>query len=101
MANNYQIGDSVYTSALHELYTLSTDTWAFVDPDSGYPKITITDPSGVVKVDAVSMDKQATGKFDHTYPLVAGLTKGWWSLVIDISNGGNPDKLILGFTLGD
>jgi hypothetical protein len=84
-------GDSPYIKVVHKVYTFSTDTWANADPDATYPKITITDSAGTKQVDAVSMTKRATGKFDYTYTLVAGAALGTWTGYIQVLNGTYPD----------
>lgn len=91
----YQFGDTAYITVEHQTYTLGTDTWALADPDSGFPKITIRDPNGLVKVDAASMSKMATGKFEYLYILasVAKVWTGW----IDVENGNYPDREFISF----
>lgn len=93
----YQPGDSVYISVVHQTYTLATDTWAEADPDTGYPKITIIDPSGTTKVDAQTMTQRATGKFDYSYELPTSPTAGWWRGYVDVANAGAPDRQYFGF----
>lgn len=89
--------DSVYVTVLHETYTLSTDTWAAADADTGYPKITITDPAGTVKVSAVGMTKRATGKYEYLYELTSTDVLGTWIIFILTENGGYSDKVYRSF----
>lgn len=84
--------DTVYTRCKHETYNFSTELWSLADPDAGYPKITITDTAGTVKVNAVSMTKISTGKFEHRYQLAADAAKGVWTGVVETANGGYTDK---------
>lgn len=95
----YQIGDTAYIVLKHQTYTLATDTWAYVDPDSGYPKITIIDPNNVAKVVASFMTKKATGKFQYQYIIPADSVLGWWKGYIDVMNDSYPDRGYFGFLL--
>jgi uncharacterized protein YfaS (alpha-2-macroglobulin family) len=88
----YTEGDSVFVTLVHQTYTLSTDTWADADPDTTYPKITITDPDGTVKVTAATMTKDATGKYEYQYELPASPTVGTWTGYIDVENGTYPNR---------
>ena len=88
----YEGGDTPFITCDHETYNFGTNIWALADPDSGYPKITILDKDGVNKVDAVTMDKVATGKFSYPYTLGLTPVKGWWKGYIDVENGSYPDR---------
>ena len=100
MGKQLQIGDSVYIPVIHEVYTLSTNTWAEADPDAGYPTITITDPDGTVKVDAQAMTKKATGKFEYEYTIPAG-GQGEWTGYVDVKNSTMPKRQRFTFTVED
>ena len=88
----YDKGDSVYTKLLHSTYDLATDAWSLADPDSGYPKITINDSAGSVKVSAAQMTKVATGKYEYLYQLAGDAAVGVWTGYIETSNGTYLDK---------
>jgi len=91
-----QIGDSVYMAVVHETYTLSTNAWANADPDSGFPKITIIDPASVTKVNAASMTKKATGKYDYQYTIPAA-SAGQWTGYVDAENENYPSREYFSF----
>lgn len=93
----YSRGDTAYFSIIHEVYTLTTNTWAAGDPDATFPKITITDPGGTTKVDAASMTKRATGKFDYSYEIASDAVLGTWTGYIQVENGTYPDKEYFSF----
>lgn len=88
----YDKGDSVYTKLIHKIYDLETDTWSLADPDSGYPKITIKDSQGTVKVNAAQMTKVDTGKYEHLYQLAGDAAVGTWNGHIETSNSTFKDK---------
>jgi uncharacterized protein YfaS (alpha-2-macroglobulin family) len=71
---------------------LSTETWANTDCDATFPKITITDPAGTVKVNAASMTKKATGKYEYLYTIPATPVVGTWVCIVDVENGTYPDR---------
>ncbi|MCK9601886.1 MAG: hypothetical protein M0R06_22770 [Sphaerochaeta sp.] len=100
MGKQLQVGDSVYIPVVHETYTLSTNTWAEADPDAGYPKITITDPDGTVKVEATGMTKKATGKFEYEYTIPAG-GQGEWTGYVDVLNSTKPNRQYFTFRVED
>ena len=92
MSKIYQNGDSVYIAcAPHESYSLATNTWTTVDPDTGYPVVTIIDPSGTTKIDAAAMTKVATGKFAYEYELPAD-SDGQWRGYMDWEYGSYPHR---------
>ena len=93
----YEGGDTPFITCTHETYDFGTNSWALTDADSGYPKITILDKDGVKKVDAVTMDKVATGKFSYLYTLGLTPVKGWWKGYIDVKNESYPDREWFGF----
>ena len=88
----YDKGDSVYTRLLHKTYDFATDAWSLADPDSGYPKITIKDSDGVLKVSAVQMSKVDTGKYEHLYQLASDAATGTWAGDIETCNSTFKDK---------
>lgn len=96
MSKKLQVGDSVYVAVVHETYTLSTNTWAEADADSTFPKITIIDPDGTTKVDATSMTKKATGKYEYEYEIPSG-GEGQWTGYVDTENDENPNREYFGF----
>lgn len=49
----------------------------YTDPTSGI-YVTITNPSGTVKVDNVAMTKITTGKYQYYYRSAADDVLGWW-----------------------
>ena len=92
MGKIYQNGDSVYLACVpHESYSLDSNTWTAVDPDTGYPVVTIIDPDGDTKVNAAAMAKVATGKFDYEYTLPSS-SEGQWRGYIDWKYGGYPHR---------
>lgn len=96
----YDKGDSVYTKLIHKTYDFATDAWSLADPDSGYPKITIKDSQGSVKVNAAQMTKVATGKYEHLYQLAGDAVVGIWTGYIETSNGTFLDKQHFIFEVG-
>jgi hypothetical protein len=88
----YQRGDSPYIKVQNKTYSYATDTWSLANADSGYPKITITDSLGVVKVNGVGMSAVITGKYEYQYQLAADAALGKWSISIQTSNGSYLDK---------
>lgn len=96
MGKKLQVGDSIYIPVVHETYTLSTNTWAETDPDTGFPKITIIDPDGKTKVDAQAMTPRATGKFDYQYEIPSG-GEGLWRGYVDVENGGYANREFFSF----
>jgi len=100
MGKNFQVGDTVYLACIHETYTLSTNTWAEADPDSGFPLITIIDPDGTTQVDGVAMSKRATGKFDYEYTIPAD-GEGLWRGYVDVEVGGYPNRQYFTFKVED
>uniref|UniRef100_A0A6M3KHB5 Uncharacterized protein n=1 Tax=viral metagenome TaxID=1070528 RepID=A0A6M3KHB5_9ZZZZ len=100
MGNMFQIGDSVYIPVVHEVYTLSTNSWSESDADAGYPKITIISPDNVTKVDAQAMTKKATGKFEYEYTIPAA-GQGEWTGFIDVLNSTKPNRQYFTFKVED
>jgi hypothetical protein len=94
----YDKGDSPFITLRNQVYTFATDTWADADADSNYPKITITDPAGVVKVNDASMtDTGTAGKYTYIYQLATDATPGRWTGVIRTCNSGYYDYEKFGF----
>jgi hypothetical protein len=93
----YEGGDTPFITCDHEIYDFTTDAWALTNPDAGFPKITLMDKNGVKKVDAVTMDAGATGKFSYLYTIGLTPVKGWWKGYIDVENGTYPDREWFGF----
>ena len=54
------------------------------DCDSGYPKITLWDPSGVVMVDAATMSKTTTGEYTYQPAITTGYPKGSWPWKVEL-----------------
>ena len=100
MGKQLQVGDSVYIPVVHETYTLATNVWAEVDPDAGYPKITIVDPDGTPTITATGMTKKATGKFEYEYTIPAG-GQGEWTGYVDVLNSTKPNRQYFTFTVED
>ena len=92
MKNAYDRPDTVFLTIEHETYNFATNTWTLADPDTGFPKVTIIDPKGTAQETAVTMDKDATGKFQHLYEILVAAEPGWWNGYIDVENGGFPDR---------
>ena len=93
----YQEGDSPYIIIKHYTFDLATEVWTLANPDANFPKITIADKNGVVKVDAVTIAPTATGTFGYWYELPASPALGWWRGFIDVENSGYPDREHFGF----
>jgi 2-oxoglutarate dehydrogenase complex dehydrogenase (E1) component-like enzyme len=93
----YDKNDTVYIKCIHKTYTFVTDIWVETDPDASYPKITILDPAGTVKVAAAIMSKKAVGKFEYLYTVELTSLAGWWTGYIDVANGAYPDRQPFGF----
>lgn len=88
----YDKGDSVYTRLIHKTYDFATDAWSLADPDSGYPKITIKDSAGTVKINAIQMSKVDTGKYEHLYQLAGDALAGTWAGYVETCNSTFKDK---------
>jgi len=56
----YQEGDSVFLTCLHETYDFDGDAWTAANPDSGFPKVTITDPDSTIRVSAIAVSASAS-----------------------------------------
>ena len=56
--------------------------------DTGYPKVTVWDPAGVVVVDAVAMANTTAGEYIYQPALIAGHPKGTWPWRIELRTGG-------------
>lgn len=70
------------------------DAGALVSPTTSI-KVTITDPDGTVKVNAVAMTLIAAGEYvggyDYYYKTDTTLVKGWWPGEVVIIDGVTPD----------
>lgn len=66
--------------------------WEGVDtsPDNGV-KITLTNPKGIVKVDAQAMTEKASGKFVYYYTTPADDETGWWHFFCKSQDGTGDD----------
>jgi uncharacterized protein YfaS (alpha-2-macroglobulin family) len=95
----FTYGDSAYFPFINEFYTLSTDTWKATDADATYPKITIIDPDSTTKVDAATMTKKATGKYEYSYIIPVTPVLGTWTGYIDTMNEGYPDRKYFSLTI--
>lgn len=76
-------------------YNWGTET--LVDCDDGYPKITITDPSGNTVVNAVAMTKVDDGTYRYGYTLAADAARGWWNVLIHAQTDALPTIVYDGF----
>lgn len=56
----YQYGDTPLITSLHETYDFDTDTWTAVNPDSGYPKVTIADSNDVIRLSSIAVTSSLT-----------------------------------------
>lgn len=56
----FQYGDTVLVTCLHETYDFDNDVWTVVNPDTGYPKVTIIDPDGVIRISAIKVSDSST-----------------------------------------
>lgn len=95
----YNRADTVYVACTHQTYNLSTDAWTTADADDNYPKITITDPAGTVKVNGTSMTKITTGKYESRYELASDATQGEWSGFVETSNNEYTDRKYFSFAV--
>lgn len=87
----YNLGDTVLVLCYHELYNTGTEEWSYADPDTGFPKVSFTDPKGVEQLAPMLMTQDATGKFHYLYELPSDAEKGWWRIYVQVENGGYPD----------
>ena len=94
---NFDKGDSPFTTLEHSTYNFATKVWTLANADTGYPKITITDPDGAVKINGVAMTNVGTGLYTHEYQLDPTAKEGWWPCVIQTSNSGFLDYKKFGF----
>jgi hypothetical protein len=60
-----------------EIWAYFERNGAYTTPDQGV-KITITDPTGIKKVDAAAMTESATGKWVYYYTPASDAELGWW-----------------------
>jgi len=76
----HHTGDTVTVYAAVTKVDLGTKAFSASNCDSGYPKLTISDPDGVAKVSDQEMTliSGSTGEYFWTYQLVSP-TKGDWS----------------------
>ena len=93
----YDRGDTFYRPVTHQTYSAATDTWTTADPDVGFPKITITDPDGSVKVDNIKMDPVATGIFEYRYEIPSDAVTGKWVVTYKWENNEYPDQTTINF----
>ena len=97
MKNAYDRPDTLFLTLEHKTYNFVDDTWSYADPDTGFPQITIIDPKGVTKIPVdpetpEEMNRDATGKWQFLYEILATAEPGWWKGHIDVENGGYPDR---------
>jgi len=52
--------------------------------DTGYPKITLWDPAGVVMVNAVAMSNIADGEYIYQPAITTGHPKGTWPWKVEL-----------------
>ena len=93
----YDRSDTVFITCLHETYDYATATWTEADPDTGFPKVTIIDPTEEKKVDAIAMSKVATGKFQYLYEIAVDAEPKYWKGYIDVENGEYPTREYFSF----
>jgi len=95
----YNKADTVAVFAENKTYNFTTEVWTTGDADANYPKITITDPDGTVKVDAASMTKDTTGKYEYLYQLATDASKGEWIGYVQTANNSKTDKKYFSFAV--
>ena len=89
----YHRGQTVYM-----YYQNYTNADVLTDCDSGYPKITLTDPSGNDVVEEQEMASTGTGesKYD-SYDLSSTAEFGWWNEKVEARTGGDVTFKFDGF----
>ena len=95
----YDKNDTVYFKSSHQTYTYATNLWNDSDPDTGFPKITILDPNGVIKVDAETMTRRILGGFEYLYTILPIDVSGRWTGYIEVENAGYPDREVFRFNV--
>ena len=83
-------------SAIHLLegvrfYNFATEVFEDVACDSGYPKLTVTDHDGTVKVTAQPMTLVGTNDYIYKHDILADAVKGFWLCDAEMryTTGGN------------
>ena len=56
----YQYGDTVLITCLHETYDFDNDAWTAVNPDSGFPRLTIIDPDDLRQLSSIEVSSNAS-----------------------------------------
>lgn len=97
IVTHYQEGDAPYIVIEHYTYDLATDVWALANPDATFPKITLYDAAGTLKVAAVTILPTAAGLFGYRYIIPADPATGHWYGWIDTEDGTYPDRVHFGF----
>ncbi|NTV48777.1 MAG: alpha-2-macroglobulin [Geobacteraceae bacterium] len=89
----YSAGNVVKTTALLKR------SGSLSSPSSS-PKITIKDPSGSTKVNAVSMTKVSTGTYTYSYTLSSSAPAGTWSDKVAVASSSDTGTATINFTVG-
>lgn len=79
---NFKRGETITAECRIKAYDPSSGLYAYADPDTGYPKITIIDPDGVTVVNNIQMTtKISTGRFQYDYTTLTTASAGWYTIV--------------------
>jgi len=97
MPRNFDRGDTLFVTCEHETYNFTNETWTLANPDTNFPKLTIKDPNGIIKVNAITMNKSIMGKYQYFYIIATDAKVGWWRCYIDVENGTYPTRKHFGF----
>ena len=94
MARKYHRGQHI--SEIY--YNYAQDGTTLVDCDTGYPKISIWDPTDTLKVDAQAMTSTDTGTYEYTaYQIPADGEFGWWRYLVLAVESSNETPVRDGF----
>ena len=89
----YHRGQTVYM-----FYQNYTNADVLTDCDEGYPKITLTDPSGNDVVDEKARLKTGDGLYKYDpYDLLSTAEFGWWNEKVEAVTGGDVTFKFDGF----
>jgi len=79
-----------------QFYDFAAKQYEAVSCQPAYPKLTITDVNGSVKVDAQTMSQVATNEYIYNYDLASDAAKGHWRCQAELryTYGGHTYKEI-------
>lgn len=79
MAEGFDKGETVLIEEHVQWWSVAAQVYADVNSDPGYPKVTLTDSAGVVRLNAEAMSNAATGWYEYYYDVPSSAPSGTWS----------------------